>query len=222
MYPKIIPFKSPLDEKEPGCSKETLEFLRKVVDGTKFTMPAENTLVVEYPANLVKKVHLVNVDDSIVRIDFNYATDHFLHECFFPALPWKRENFFRNGRFNKCRMTFSEGKTVIEAPRLTAQSGTVSHGTLRNIDLFSAFLHLWWELDPDACRSFKNDNPSLLQALCDQECGITNDWWESEEASWTLDELTDALNDYAPDGYFFGTHPGDASDFGFWPFELLD
>ena len=217
MYPKTISFRSPLDKKGLDCPAETKEYLQKVVDGTKFSMPSENVLVIEYPSDLVKKVHLVNVDDTIVRIDFKYAIDHFLHECFFPSVPWTRKNFFQNGRFKKCKITFSEGKAVIEAPRLTAQPGTgIIDSALPNIDLFHAFLHLWQELDPDACRSFKKDNPDLLQALSDQECGIDNDWWESEEASSTLDELTDALNDYAPDGYFFGMHPGDESDFGYW------
>jgi len=32
----------------------------------------------------------------------------------------------------------------------------------------------------------------------------------------------DALNEYAPDGYYFGAIEGDGSDFGFWAIEDED
>ena len=44
-------------------------------------------------------------------------------------------------------------------------------------------------------------------------------FWESEEAVDILDDLFDVMNGYAPEGYYFGAHPGDGSDFGFWPIE---
>jgi len=39
-------------------------------------------------------------------------------------------------------------------------------------------------------------------------------------AEWLAEyaiSLTDALNEHAPDGFMFGAHEGDGSDFGFWP-----
>jgi hypothetical protein len=39
------------------------------------------------------------------------------------------------------------------------------------------------------------------------------DAWYAEALEW----LTDRLADCAPEGYFFGAHPGDGACFGFWP-----
>ena len=34
-----------------------------------------------------------------------------------------------------------------------------------------------------------------------------------------MEVLFDALDDLSPQGHYFGSHPGDGSDFGFWPIE---
>ena len=101
----------------------------------------------------------------------------------------------------------------------TAEPGTVVRGTLRREDIFPAVIRCLFELDREQCREFEKANPDLLQALCDKECGIPTDWWDSEEASFVMEELSDLLNGYAPEGHYFGAHPGDGSDFGFWPCE---
>jgi len=41
-------------------------------------------------------------------------------------------------------------------------------------------------------------------------------YWMSEEAGWDLEILLQMMLEIAPEGYFFGPHPGDASDYGFW------
>lgn len=46
-----------------------------------------------------------------------------------------------------------------------------------------------------------------------------DNWWNSDAADDFLQELFDALDRCAPEGHYFGAHPGDGSDFGFWPSE---
>jgi hypothetical protein len=85
---------------------------------------------------------------------------------------------------------------------------SVIHGTLRNQDLIPAFLEAVLQLDPDTpipeeLREVPQDNDD-------------HEWWYTETAYWVLEHLDNKLNDHAPDGYYFGAHEGDGSDFGFW------
>jgi hypothetical protein len=50
------------------------------------------------------------------------------------------------------------------------------------------------------------------------EEGDSAAWWDSEDAQELLHDLTDDLNHHAPVNFYFGTHPGDGSDFGFWEY----
>lgn len=43
--------------------------------------------------------------------------------------------------------------------------------------------------------------------------------WDDAEASETLQELIDTLNDAAPCGFYFGSSEGDGAAFGFWVIE---
>ena len=47
-------------------------------------------------------------------------------------------------------------------------------------------------------------------------------YFESEHCQEDIEFLSDALNEYAPVLCYFGAHPGDGSDFGFWPCEDLE
>lgn len=89
--------------------------------------------------------------------------------------------------------------------------GTISHGTMRAEDLIPEFVY---EL-----RAI-SDAPEHVN-LCAEADAIED--YESNNAQDVLDELFDALNDCAPPYCYFGSHPGDGADYGFWPDEdVLD
>lgn len=83
--------------------------------------------------------------------------------------------------------------------------GTISHGTMRNEDLIFEFVWTLRELDTD------QEYADLITEASD----IALDY-DSEQADYILADLFDALDALAPAGYYFGAHPGDCSDYGFW------
>jgi hypothetical protein len=100
-----------------------------------------------------------------------------------------------------------------------ASFGTVSHGTLRTEDLLDSFAaELEWQVTRNA-DYFQQDDAMRTQR--DRLLCIVNDAREcdpdSEDADYILNEkLIDALQEFAPAYAYFGAHPGDGSDFGFW------
>jgi hypothetical protein len=88
--------------------------------------------------------------------------------------------------------------------------GTVSHGTMRSEDLIPDFLYLLKQQKP-----LHKAHRQLIKEI---EANMAkDDYFDSEEASYDLNEgLFEALNDYAPPYFYFGSHPGDGSDYGFW------
>lgn len=102
--------------------------------------------------------------------------------------------------------------------KVDADYGTVSHGTMRPQDILPACMDVLAEYAPDAYGN-------LVDAIRDSaemtyESLIANDdsdWWRSDDCDWILNEdIWLAMQDIAPDGFYFGSHPGDGSDFGFW------
>ena len=99
--------------------------------------------------------------------------------------------------------------------------GSISCGTLRTVDLCAAFTSALEAIDPASAGRIRLDFRAEYLALERVGTGIgadsdlTED--EHEQAGYLLDALTDALDEWAPDGARFGAHEGDGSDFGFWP-----
>ena len=95
---------------------------------------------------------------------------------------------------------------------MKAQLGTVISGTLRPEDLIPAFAGELRFLSEASI----NNNPELWEEIaCLLEAADSADG-ASEDAVGLVWELADALNEFAPEGAYFGAHPGDGSDFGFW------
>lgn len=110
----------------------------------------------------------------------------------------------------------------------TAEPGSVSHGTMREEDLIPTFCCRLEELamenyplednvDVDSVNHL--EKVKEIRGRIDESCeGL---YYGSEDAGYDLESLFDALDEYAPEGYYFGSHPGDSSDYGFWQCEEL-
>lgn len=87
--------------------------------------------------------------------------------------------------------------------------GSVSHGTMRPEDLIPCFL---WELEHQ--KPLRREHRKLAREI--RSHMDSEDYYESEESTWDLESLFEALGEYAPKYFYFGSHPGDGSDFGYW------
>jgi hypothetical protein len=94
--------------------------------------------------------------------------------------------------------------------------GSVSHATMREEDLIPAFI---WELRQ--MKPLRREDRRLLRAI---EARMEKPgYYDSEDSSFDLNEcLFDALDTYALPYFYFGAHPGDGSDYGFWLSEHLE
>lgn len=97
----------------------------------------------------------------------------------------------------------------------TAQQiiGSVSSDTMRAEDLIPCFLDVLEQFDKARADGIREEYSGLLERLGTDDA--TEE--DADEASMLLNEtLFDALNDYAPPYFYFGSHPGDGADYGFW------
>ena len=91
-----------------------------------------------------------------------------------------------------------------------AEFGSISTGTMRYDDLLPTFADELERLNKLAKTGIAGGNTNAIE----DARKVTD--FDSEETQWTMDELFDYLNDYAPPYAYFGAHPGDGSDYGFW------
>ena len=91
---------------------------------------------------------------------------------------------------------------------MKAELGTVISGTLRPEDLIPAFA--------SELRFLSEVSAEPWEWLLEAADGAD---YESESAVELIRELANALNEFAPEGAYFGAHPGDGTDFGFWMLE---
>ena len=90
-------------------------------------------------------------------------------------------------------------------PVIAMLDQSVSTGTLLTEDLYASFM-------------------PVLKALSLKDYVAMLEYWQSlgsdlDDESQFIAELFDVIDSYSPDGYYFGSHIGDGSDFGFWKSE---
>lgn len=93
----------------------------------------------------------------------------------------------------------------------------VSENTLRLQDLMPAFLDTLQELAPAHYAQLTTLPFGFIPAHAMED--DDDDWWASEEAQWRFEKLFDLLDEYAPEGTYFGSHEGNGACFGFWTHE---
>ena len=88
---------------------------------------------------------------------------------------------------------------------------SLSHGTMIASDVFNAIEHL---LPSKMVRSFWH-NWNMYERWRGEDEEKSGEY--RERAEYILNEdAWDYLNNIAPEGCYFGAHPGDGSDYGFW------
>jgi hypothetical protein len=97
------------------------------------------------------------------------------------------------------------------------QLGSISTGTLFTGDLIAAFAN--------ALLGICDGNAEATELARDSKQYLEPDIDDTDEEfrHSLVESLTDYLNEFCPPFVYFGTHPGDGADFGFWPdLEAID
>ena len=84
-------------------------------------------------------------------------------------------------------------------------TGTVLRATTRPEDMIPAFMQVlekYWPEKASRLKKMYNWNESFD--------------YESDDCDYFIEDLFDALDQVAPPGHYFGSHP---ADYGFWPVE---
>jgi hypothetical protein len=97
--------------------------------------------------------------------------------------------------------------------------GSVSSGTLRSEDLLPAFADLL-EMICDENPRPADAQPDVIYMGCDSDAhrNLIDEARavDTDNDSVIVGDLLDALTEFAPDYFYFGAHPSDGADFGFW------
>lgn len=92
-----------------------------------------------------------------------------------------------------------------------ASAGSISSGTMRAEDLIPCFADELDSLVKMQPRSFKRRE---MRKLINE--AWRSDDYDSENAGWLIQDLSDALQEFAPPYFYFGANEGDGADYGFW------
>jgi hypothetical protein len=91
------------------------------------------------------------------------------------------------------------------------QPGTVIEGTHDPVDILAATAPLVRSLS-ESTVTYVMEQIGQIQAGRSNDSELTD-----EDKSAVLEVVFNVLTAHAPDGHYFGAHPDDGADFGFWP-----
>lgn len=94
-------------------------------------------------------------------------------------------------------------------------AGTLIRATMRPADLVPLFMNAI-KYTPEYEQLVANPFSPVPSEAFEND---SHPFWETEEAQEFLVELFIILDDYAPEGYYFGATEGDGSDYGYWTFK---
>lgn len=102
-----------------------------------------------------------------------------------------------------------------------APTGTLINGTLRPDDLIAAYAGALESL-VSASAANTVDEARMVAVHFGILADVRRYVYDSAKGdpdlqAWLLERLYDCLQDYAPDGWYFGANEGDGADFGYWP-----
>ena len=93
----------------------------------------------------------------------------------------------------------------------------ISHSTMRLEDLIPRFLIVLKNINPSEASLYIRD-----YNINDGDYVEIEEWVETHEsdAYFLLEDLFNALDSCAPEGFYFGSHVGDGARYGFWHDEV--
>jgi hypothetical protein len=104
--------------------------------------------------------------------------------------------------------------------------GSISHSTMRAEDLIPRFCDTLDDIrdnyvycdtgEEQTARHHHERINNLLASIEQNRSEVGDDYYTSDAALYDLDSLFDMLNEYAAPYFYFGAHPGDGADYGFW------
>ena len=100
-----------------------------------------------------------------------------------------------------------------------ASFGTVSHGTLRTDDLLDSFAsELEWQVRRNRAYYGSPEGPrdDAMVRLIAEARNAEGNGLNEDDCAEIVQELIDALQEFAPAYAYFGAHCGNGSDFGYW------
>jgi hypothetical protein len=90
--------------------------------------------------------------------------------------------------------------------------GSVSSATMRPEDLIPCFMDTLAEFDKVQAGGLREEYADMLERLGTDDA--TDE--DMESADYLLEALFDRLDTFAAPYFYFGSHPGDGADYGFW------